>query len=180
MPNDHSPSWFLRKHEKGDVFGPVSFDQIREWAANAYVNPQDFLSTDSKNWTKAPMIAQLQMDWLIEIPDQPLYGPTSAGAVLEFLRMGEITVSTRIVNCCTAETTIVSEAPFFGSETRSGKNESASAPSKSGIKVNLQKHVRDLEVELLEKRVELNTANQKIMMLEVRLHDLESRLKEKG
>ena len=49
MPTDISSVWFLRKHENGDVFGPVSFDQIHEWASNAYVKLQDSLSNDGKS-----------------------------------------------------------------------------------------------------------------------------------
>lgn len=178
MPTTPSLPWFLRKHENGDVFGPVSFDQIRSWATNAYVNPQDSLSTDGKNWTKAPMIAELQMDWLIEIPDNPLYGPTTAGAILEFLRMGEITTGTQIVNCCTAETMLLSEAPFCNLATLPAHDANVPAPPKSAIKLSLQQRIRDLEIELLEKRVQLNTANEKIVRLEVRLHDLEARLQD--
>ena len=176
MPLDPSPSWFLRKHENGEVFGPISFEQVRDWASNAYVNPQDSLSNDGVNWTKAPMIGELQMDWLIETPDNPLYGPTTSGAILEFLRMGEITSRAQLVNCCTAERMLLSEAPFFHSGKSGVFNETLPAPAKSGIKLSLQQRIRDLEVELLEKRVQLNTANEKIIRLEVRLHDLEARL----
>jgi hypothetical protein len=113
MPTDHSPIWLLKKHGEGEIHGPVSFEKLREWADSAQINPQDSISNDGKNWTKAPMIADLQMDWLIEVPDNPLYGPTTSGALLEFLRMGEITTPTRIVNCCTGETLSLAEAPFL-------------------------------------------------------------------
>jgi len=83
------------------------------------------------------MINELQMDWLIEIPDNPVYGPTTTGAILEFLRMQEITTSTQIVNCCTAETMLLSEAPFFKPKSRVPKNENLPPPFKTGIKVNL-------------------------------------------
>ena len=110
MPIDPSPTWFLRKHDNGEVFGPISFEHIRDWASNAYVNPQDSVSNDGVNWTKAPMIAELQMDWLIETPDNPLYGPTTSGAIMEFLRMAEITSRAQLINCCTAERMILSDA----------------------------------------------------------------------
>lgn len=113
MPTDHSPIWLLKKHGEGEIHGPVSFEKLREWAESAQINPQDSISSDGKTWTKAPMNADMQMDWLIEVPDNPLYGPTTRGALLEFLRMGEITTSTRIVNCCTGENLTVAEAPFY-------------------------------------------------------------------
>lgn len=113
MPTDNSPIWLLKKHGEGTIHGPVSFEKLREWAESAQINPQDSVSSDNKNWTKAPMIADLQMDWLIEVPDNPLYGPTTSAALMEFLRMGEIEESTRIVNCCTGETHTIAEASFF-------------------------------------------------------------------
>lgn len=116
MPTDNSPIWLLKKFGEGDVHGPVSFEKLREWADAAQINPQDSVSSDGKTWTKAPMIAELLMDWLVEVPDNPLYGPTTSGALLEFLRMGEITPDTRIVNCCTGETLTISRAPFYQSD----------------------------------------------------------------
>jgi hypothetical protein len=59
------------------------------------------------------------MDWLIEVPGNPLYGPTSPGAVLEFLQLGEIELSTTLVNCCTGESMTVEEAPFYKQEVNS-------------------------------------------------------------
>ena len=113
MPSDQSPVWLLKKHGAGNVHGPVPFEKLLEWADSAQINPQDSISNDGKTWNKAPMIEGLNMDWLIEVPGNPLYGPTSPGSVLEFLNMGEITPATPIVNCCTGETMTVAEAPFF-------------------------------------------------------------------
>lgn len=113
MPSDNSQIWFLKKFGAGDIHGPVSFEKLREWADAAQINPQDSVSTDGRSWTKAPMIAELKMDWLVEVPDNPLYGPTTAGALLEFIRMGEIAPSTHIVNCCTGESLTIAEAPFY-------------------------------------------------------------------
>lgn len=116
VASDHSPIWLLKKHDTGNVHGPVSFEKLLEWATAAQINPRDSISNDGNNWTKAPMIEGLQMDWLIEVPGNPLYGPTSPGAILEFLNLGEITVSTTILNCCSGEVTTVEEAPFYREE----------------------------------------------------------------
>ena len=94
MAIERSENWFLRKHDSGDVFGPVPFDKIREWAHSAQVNAQDMLSTDQIIWTKAPMIPETEMDWLIVVGENVLYGPTTAEALLEFERLGEITTAT--------------------------------------------------------------------------------------
>ena len=113
MPSDQSPIWLLKKHGSGNVHGPVAFEKLLEWADAAQINAQDSISNDSKTWIKASMIEDLHMDWSIEVPGNPLYGPTSAGAILEFLNIGEIDVSTPIVNCCTGKTMSVQESPFY-------------------------------------------------------------------
>ena len=91
-------SWFLRKHEDGSTFGPVRFDQIARWAATAQIAPHDTLSNDRQTWVKAPMLAQLGMDWLVELTSEHYYGPTTLGALQEFIRLGEIDGETLVIN----------------------------------------------------------------------------------
>jgi hypothetical protein len=153
MASDQSPVWLLRKYGTGNIHGPVSFDQLLEWANAAQINPQDSISEDDDNWKKAPMVEELAMDWLIEVPGNPLYGPTTAGAVLEFLNMGEISLSTMIVNCCTGESMAVKESQFY----------------------------RDLNPELLIDRIkqleaELRAASETIVLLEARIANFEGKV----
>ena len=150
MPTDHSPIWLLKKHGEGEIHGPVSFEKLREWAESAQINPQDSISSDGKTWTKAPMNTDMQMDWLIEVPDNPLYGPTTRGALLEFLRMGEITTSTRIVNCCTGENLTLAEAPFY----------------RQSESTDLAVRVEELEAELLVASTTIERLQARIAALE--------------
>lgn len=175
MATGQTTNWFLRKHGEGELFGPVPFEQIQDWAASAYINPQDAVSNDGKTWTKAPMFAELQMDWLIEVPEHPLYGPTSTGTLLEFLRMGEISGETRIVNCCTGETMTVAEAPF---QVVAAEEEPPAQGPRGSIKASLQSRIMELETTLLEKRAELATACQTIAKLEERILELEARVRD--
>jgi hypothetical protein len=147
MTSEQQPIWYLRKHDGGETHGPVPFTRIREWADSAQINPQDSLSNDRIKWTKAPMVADLHMDWLIEVPDNPLYGPTTSGALLEFLVAGEITPETRIVNCCSAETITLAETPFYPEADEGDR-------------------IAALEQELAETRRELAAARERIAMLE--------------
>ena len=93
-------SWFLRKNEDGNIFGPLSFEQLARWASSAQVDPQDVLSTDQVTWIKAPMLEELGMDWLVELTSERYYGPTTLGAVQEFMRLGEINEQTFLINSC--------------------------------------------------------------------------------
>ena len=63
--------WFLMKYDDGSVFGPIPFEQLRQWALDAQVSPLDKVSTDEQNWIKAPMVPDLEMDYLVEVtPDE--------------------------------------------------------------------------------------------------------------
>jgi hypothetical protein len=165
MVTGNTPQWFLRKHADGEIFGPVLFDQIRDWSMSAQIHPQDVISNDGRTWNKAPMIGELQMDWLVEIPGQPLYGPTTAGTLLEFLSSGEISAETKILNCCSGAVMRLGDVNFFPSTPHN---------LESGAKENLQKHLLELEMTLLEKSTELNFALDTIARLEQRIKELES------
>ena len=176
MATDHPENWFLKKHDTAEVFGPVRFEQIRLWDKAAQINPQDVVSTDREVWTKAPMIPDFAMDWLIEVSDSLLYGPTTAEALMEFSRLGEISRESHIVNCRTGEILSLGSAPFFHEEAMQPAVEDFPQPQKGGIKINLQKRIRDIESNLMEKSRQLTAAKETITRLEATIRDLERRL----
>src|SRR5260370_2308073 len=94
MDEASSHVWFLRQHQGGSVVGPISFDQLAGWASSAQVAPQDVVSTDQETGLKASMVAQLGMDWLVELTSEHYYGPTTVGAIQEFIRLGDINPDT--------------------------------------------------------------------------------------
>src|SRR5271154_2873217 len=96
---DSAPTWYLMKNEDGSIFGPITFDQLHTWASDAQVSPLDKVSSDEKTWMKAPMVPELEMDYLIEVSPDQFYGPTTLGAVREFLQLGEINAETPVTNC---------------------------------------------------------------------------------
>lgn len=107
--------WYLLKVADNEVFGPAPLDQLRNWAAEAKISPLDRVSNDDrKSWQRAPMVAGLQMDWLVEMPDNFLYGPTSVGTLQEFLATGEIDDHVTVINTLDGTKTRISELPFFG------------------------------------------------------------------
>ncbi len=118
-----STNWHLMKHDDGTVFGPVSFEQIKEWAQAAQVSPLDKISEDQLNWTKAPMFAQLEMDWLLQMSDDHYYGPTTLSAIQEFIKEGEIDHDTLVINCKDATETKVGELPFLPQADEPGEKE---------------------------------------------------------
>jgi len=106
--------WYLLKSADRQVHGPVSQSTILNWAAEAKISPLDKISSDGRqSWSRAPMIEELQMDWLIEMSDNLLYGPTNVGTIQEFLATGELDGSVKIINCRTGSESRLEELPFF-------------------------------------------------------------------
>jgi hypothetical protein len=186
MPAENPENWYLKKHEDGEVFGPVRFDQIVDWARTAQVNPQDLISNDRVVWTRPPMIPELQMDWLVELGENLLYGPTTGGTLLEFVKSAEISPETRVINCVDGSTCLIKETDFFAEAQSAPSSEHAASieadllaqPLKGGIRANLQKRVRELEQALLEKQRKLNGAKDTIRRLENKNKELEARVRE--
>lgn len=162
--------WFLRKHDDGTVFGPLAFEQLTRWASAAQIAPQDTVSEDGETWTKAPMLAELGMDWLVEVTSERYYGPTTLGAVQEFFRLGEITSDTFVINTCDGSWHRVAEleSPPATTHDEPAVN---SAPSVAGMAINFEERVRDLEQSLREERRALQD-------MEVRYRELEMRYRE--
>jgi hypothetical protein len=107
-------TWHLLKASDREVYGPTSLDQLKAWAAEAKISPLDKVSPDNKaTWQRAPMVAELQMDWLLEMPDSSLYGPTSVGTLQEFLATGEIEPHITVINCLTGNAARLQDLPFF-------------------------------------------------------------------
>src|SRR5476649_1748725 len=72
---------------------------------------RDVLSSDQVTWIKAPMLQELGMDWLVELTSERYYGPTTLGAVQEFIRLGEINGETFVINSCDGTRRQIQEMP---------------------------------------------------------------------
>ena len=153
-------SWFLRKHEDGSTFGPVRFDQIARWAAAAQIAPHDMLSNDRQTWVKAPMLPQLGMDWLVELTSEHYYGPTTLGALQEFIRLGEIDAETLVINTRNGAYCKIQEMPQLW---EMGQADSGAAqteiqlddpvgPAVARMSFRRQEQIRDLEQSLEDER----------------------------
>ena len=189
MAIEHSENWYLRKHDSGEVFGPVPFEKIREWADSAQVNPLDTLSIDQLIWTKAPMIPEMEMDWLIVVSENLLYGPTTAEALLEFEELGEINPSTALINCNTGDSITLGETRFYQASQGHrlpGRQAPASVSRASmqqplqsgGFRVSLQQRIRELENALLDKGRKLMSAEETIVRLKDKIRELEDRIRD--
>ena len=153
-------SWFLRKHEDGSTFGPVRFDQIARWAAAAQIAPHDTLSNDRQSWVKAPMLPQLGMDWLVELTSEHYYGPTTLGALQEFIRLGEIDGETLVINTRNGAHCKIQELPQLWETEQADAGDAQTeiqlgdpvGPAVAGMSIALREQIRDLEQSLERER----------------------------
>jgi hypothetical protein len=166
---ENSQNWFLMKNDDGTIFGPISFEQLRQWAVDAQVSPLDKVSTDEKTWSKSPMVPELQMDYLVEVTPDQFYGPTTMGAVREFLMMGEINGETTVTNCRDGSTALVKDIPELQT---TAEDEEAMAPVRTSIRVNLQQRIRELEETLMEERRAREQAEHLVQKLESKLGEI--------
>src|SRR6266571_2093120 len=175
MEEASSQPWFLRKHQDGSVFGPISFDQLSSWTSAAQVAPQDVVSTDQQTWLKAPMVPQLGMDWLVEVTSERYYGPTTIGAIQEFIRLGDINADTFIINSCDGSRRRIREMPALFKTTSTALRAETSGiaePATAGISIRLHERIRDLEQTLREERRALAEAEERYEKLEEKYNAL--------
>lgn len=162
-------AWYLRKASDGSVFGPITFKQLQLWAADAQVSPLDRVSSDQQNWIKAPMVPELQMDYLVEVGEDQYYGPTTIGTIAEFIAAGEINADTTVTNCKDASHLRVRDLlpPALLNPAPAPDVSISSRPS--SIRLNLQQRIRELETALLDERRARENAEVLIEKLETRL-----------
>jgi hypothetical protein len=160
---EENQQWYLMKHDDATIFGPVSFGQLRQWAEDAQISPLDKVSFDESTWIKAPMVPELGMDYLVEVSSDQYYGPTTLGAIREFLVIGEITPESYLTNCTDGIQRRVADFP----ELQPRREEEQ--PVRTSIRLSLQKRIRELEEALMDERRGREAAELRCERLEARL-----------
>lgn len=157
------------KQSDGTVFGPLTFNQLHQWALDAYISPLDKVSNDQINWVKAPMIPGLHMDFLVELESGTFYGPTTIGAIREFVNCGEITQESLLTDCNTGEQKTVSEFAHIYRP----PNEQSAETIRVSARDNLQTRIRELEEALLKERQQRKVVEELRVKAEIRIAELE-------
>lgn len=99
-----SEGWYLKK-ETGDLYGPVSLDELAVWARDGRVAPGDFVSETQADWRPAHALPALAMDWFVESEPGAFYGPAHAEAFTAMLRDGALAGTARVRHARTGEET---------------------------------------------------------------------------
>lgn len=105
-----SPTWYLKK-ETGEVYGPVDLPALKAWAEDGRVAPGDALSADQTDWSPAFELAELEMAWMLDLPDGPSYGPAHAKAFEGMLAEGALEPPLSLRHLGTGEIRILGESP---------------------------------------------------------------------
>lgn len=133
----------------------------------------DKLSDDRRRtWQRAPMVRALQMDWLIQMPDQYLYGPTNIATIQEFLASGQIDEHVTLIHCVSGEESRLADQPFFQDSphhARSAQTTLLGSLWPSGARheadTHAQQRIRVLERQLMQAQHELDEAQASIQLL---------------
>lgn len=119
------------------------------------------------------MLPELGMDWLVEITSERYYGPTTVGAVHEFMRLGEITSETAVINTCDGTrhqvAALTPVVPLFN---QIADTSTELLPAPSLIAINAADRIRDLEQSLDEERRAARESEQRFRLLEIRYREL--------
>jgi len=151
-------TWHLIKASTNEEYGPLDQDTLLQFASEAKIAPMDKLSDDGRqSWRRAPMIRELQMDWLIQMPDLYLYGPTNVSTIQEFLATGDIDESVTLINCLDGSESRLRDLAFFKVSPQqvrsvSSTNNGTQWPdlNKNSSDALLQQRVKLLEKQVME------------------------------
>ncbi|MGQ9663393.1 MAG: GYF domain-containing protein [Kiritimatiellia bacterium] len=89
LRREASDSWFL-KVTTGQKYGPVSIATLREWAAEGRIAADSLVSHDGRSWLPAESLPELEMDWIVTLPDGTSYGPFNLRATRHLVNIGII------------------------------------------------------------------------------------------
>jgi len=101
--------FFLRKSD-GNVYGPVDRPTLQDWASQGRVAPDDAISKDKEGWYPAPTLPDLEMHWMVDLPDGSQYGPVHLLALKELAEEGSVPLDSEVTNRLTEKTSKLADA----------------------------------------------------------------------
>jgi chromosome segregation ATPase len=90
-----APEWYLMLDDDS-IYGPVSEQDLKEWARQCRIDPKHKVSRDQKMWRLAGALSQLEMDWLVVTHTGEQLGPFHRSAISDLLADGGIEPTDRI------------------------------------------------------------------------------------
>lgn len=87
-------NWYLR-NTAGKVFGPIALDTLQAWVKDGRVEPFAGVSQDLKSWCLAPLVPELEMNWIVENNPGQFYGPTHRDVLDDLMKAGQLSRDAR-------------------------------------------------------------------------------------
>ena len=81
--------WYVRSSD-GQVYGPTDRASLVEWAGEGRIEPTGSVSRDRRTWTLAPLMPELEMDWVVETEPGKYFGPFNRKVVIRLAEAGSI------------------------------------------------------------------------------------------
>jgi hypothetical protein len=168
--------WRVKKLPDNTIYGPVDADTLKEWASSAQISPQDEIDISDENWRPAPEIDFLDMHWMVLLPDEEVYGPTTLGTLKEFIHEGLISEKTLATHVKTSQSLPIA-ALFAGVEfekkraMRRPPKEAKKSTASIAVDMAKDQRIRQLEEDLRELRQEHDNLTHRYRQLSLQMQE---------
>lgn len=177
VPHTESPAqWRVKKASDNSIYGPVDGGMLKEWANSAQISPVDTVDMGDENWRPAPEIEFLDMHWIVKLPDEEVYGPTTVGTLREFIQEGLISEKTLATHAKTNQSLPI--AALFAAldfekkrSMRRPPKEDKKSTASLAVEMAKDQRIRQLEEDLRELRKEHETLVHKYRQLTLQLQE---------
>lgn len=166
--------WRVKKVPDSAIYGPVDEATLKEWANSAQISPEDMIDLSDDKWKPAPEVEFLEMIWMVKLPGDELYGPTSVGTLREFIQEGLITDKTAATNINSHQSLPIG-ALFAALDfekrraLRSAAQDGMKSTASLAVDMAKDQRIRQLEEDLRSMRKELETLTHKYRQLTLEL-----------
>jgi hypothetical protein len=168
--------WRVKKTGDESIYGPVDANILKEWANSAQIAPHDMIDLSDDNWRNAPDVDFLDMHWLVKLPGDDIYGPTTLGALREFIQDGLITEKTTATHVRTNQSLPIG-ALFAAVEfekkraLRRPPKESKKSTASLAVDMAKEQRIRQLEEDLKELKKEHESLTHKYRQLSLQMQE---------
>jgi len=172
-----SAVWRVRKTPGNSIYGPVDAEMLKEWANSAQVAPQDMIDKGDENWQPACQIDFLEMFWIVKMPGDVTYGPTTVGSLREFIHDGlvtEKTVATHVKTDQSLPIAALFAAVEFEKKRAMKRPPKEAMKSTASLAVDMAKdqRIRQLEQDLKDLRTEHDSLVHRFRQVTLQLQEV--------
>lgn len=160
--------WWLRAQD--EVFGPVTRDNLLEWARMGRIQPGQDVSEDGESWVPATEVAFLDMRWSIDIGDGTPRGPFNKQAAQALLASGRLPRGSKLVEVVPESAAAQDDAPAATERKDMTVGEDRQAPA--------VEPAAETSDEVVELKRQLETLQAGLRAAEARAADAEQRMDE--